>query len=841
MPAPLPDDASVFTPSDKIESLPKETENSFQTDPGAQELESFGGILSYPGQILSAITGRDAPIEFPDLPELLDMPSADTPGFFRRVIPNIQAMMTTDDLGKTEIFEAAFRDDEKWGGAFVDDFGLPIIIWNDIPYYVNKPGLGGTDFSTFLGEVLKYAPASGFVGRAKSIPGVVGRGAIAYPTTEAVAKLGESVLTPKTVASKDQTIEELGTEIGTLAAQDIAIDVTLPKALTVLGKTIEVTADKSGNVAKSLVEKAKKVSPFPKITPDIIQRSRFPLTLGQKYSPVLDPKDKRYTKQLATEDELRFGPAGGRGSERLRAFDERQIALIREDAEQLQREMGAGVIAEEYSGIPGVAADEIQKIISGLKSQKEEASQEIYDALKQIRDEKRPKFGKDAIKNISQKMMDYVTINEGIYPSLLEQSGTLKTTYDFLKRINRQAGKKKFEDQTVDSIQRFRSNLGYKIGNAPLGSDDKRILTRLKAILDEGIDDSITRGFVSGDPDFIDQLKQASDLYSEYNSLVGGRAIPALKKLPEKERKVQKVLRTLGNEEYTTMEVVNLLFGQNKFKPDNSMPLVIDELKRILPENEFGRVQALLKDGILTKAFGGKDGKITRLALTQNFDSTFRDQKDIIEKLFSPEEVKRIKELKEDVMPTLAAELKRNASDTAYVLQGTLERLGMHSVPQFGLTPDARVARALLERGVEALSSRKQENYAQAAVRAVIKEMRTPLLSKEVRLGLIDLPIKVTAEELVQAGVRGPTREEAEPEKPSRRERETLEKSIENLRRTQKPQASISIENMFPPLPQTPGASPSNVIDSPTLLPSDQDRELARRLQGGIGGLGAIA
>ena len=100
-------------------------------------------------------------------------------------------------------------------------------------------------------------------------------------------------------------------------------------------------------------------------------------------------------------------------------------------------------------------------------------------------------------------------------------------------------------------------------------------------------------------------------------------------------------------------------------------------------------------------------------------------------------------------MPTLAAELKKNISDTAYVLQGTLERLGMHSVPQFGLTPEARIARSLLETGVEALSARKQENYAQAAVRAVIKEMRTPLLSKEVRLGLINLPIKVTAEELV--------------------------------------------------------------------------------------------
>ena len=70
---------------------------------------------------------------------------------------------------------------------------------------------------------------------------------------------------------------------------------------------------------------------------------------------------------------------------------------------------------------------------------------------------------------------------------------------------------------------------------------------------------------------------------------------------------------------------------------------------------------------------------------------------------------------------------------------------------------------------------------------------------------------------------------------------EQTERIRTQLQELERPQTSISVEDIFAPLPQAPGASTSDLIDSPTLLPSDQDRELARRLQGGIGGLGAIA
>jgi hypothetical protein len=847
MPIPLPDDFSPYQPSDKQAPLPKNVEDSLEASLRETTSDSFEGVISYPGKILAAVTGRDAPIEYPNLPELADMPSADVPPFYRRTLPNIQAMLTSDDLGKTEIFQDAFRDDPKWGGAFIDKFGLPIIMWNDIPYYVNKPGFSETDFSTFLGELAKYSPANRFVGGAKTMLGTAGRGALAYPATEAVSKAGEAIITPRTVAARDESLEEIAGEIGATAAQDITIDAVLPKVLKAAGRTVGAAVEKGGDVTKNLARRAKKFSPFPRITPEIINESRFPLTVGQKYSPIQDPRNKDFTPQLATEDLIRFGNADTTAQETLKNFDRDQMQMIEDAAKDLQNELGVGVVAENYYQIPRAAAEQIQKRVSDLATSKEQEAQLFYNALKEVAEETKPTFGPKSIENITQKMMDYVTVTEGIYPSILTQDDALKPVFDLLKRINRQAKNRKgFEDQTIDQLVRFRNNLGFKISKAK--GDDKRILTGLKTQLDEGIDESITAGLVGGDPKFIDDMRAANKLYSEYNSLSGGQVIPALRKLPDAQKAVQKGLLTLSQDGYDTNEVINLLFGKNLLTPRKHMGALIDELQRILPEDEFARVKGLLRDGVMTRAFAGTGGNITRLSITKNFDQVFSNQKDIIERLFTADEIKKVKDLKDDVLPTLAAELRKNASSTAYVTQGFLHSLGLHSVPGFGLTTEARLGRAALEEGAEQLTKRKQKAMVSDMIRGKITEMRTPLLPEDSRNLILG---NLTAEEVTQAAARPVMREDEEeqaeaaqqmfPDVGDRAETpdadvQALEERIKQIQSLQNPQSSIDMP-IFENLPTTPAPPMGDQsFLGPTVLPRATDREIAAR-RSGIAGL----
>ncbi len=155
-------------PTPEAEQVVEANENSLWQD-----------IAALPGGIYAAATGEGVPIEFPNIPETTDMGDA-APGFFEAFMMNNKLMFARDDFGKAEIMEDAFGDDERWGGAFVDKFDNPMIVWNDKPYYVNKPGFSGQDVGTFTGEILKFLPASKFVSGAKTVGGTIMRGTGAY-------------------------------------------------------------------------------------------------------------------------------------------------------------------------------------------------------------------------------------------------------------------------------------------------------------------------------------------------------------------------------------------------------------------------------------------------------------------------------------------------------------------------------------------------------------------------------------------------------------------------------------------------------------------------------------
>ena len=113
MTVPLPKGAG--TPKTNEESDLSVVADQNQSDPGIKDA-------------IAAVADEDnQEVQYPSLPEITEM-GDDLPSFVDRVIPNFKALMTSDDLGKTEIFKNAFEDDERWGGAFVDDFGLPIIV-----------------------------------------------------------------------------------------------------------------------------------------------------------------------------------------------------------------------------------------------------------------------------------------------------------------------------------------------------------------------------------------------------------------------------------------------------------------------------------------------------------------------------------------------------------------------------------------------------------------------------------------------------------------------------------------------------------------------------------------
>jgi len=778
---------------------------------------------------IAAVPDEDSEfVEFPSVPEVTEM-GDDAPSFFESLVPNFGTMMTSDDLGKTEILQKAFKDDKRWGGAFVDKFGLPMIVWNKTPYYINKPGFTAQDFNTFLGDVLKYVPASRYVSRSKTIGDTILKGIGAYGLTETATKIGEGQFTPRTVAQRDRDLTDVAGEVGEVTALGVATDVILPPVVKLgvegakaVGRTVAKTAGRFGKMVGETI--------FPRFDPKILQESKYPLTRGQKTAELPEGPTPRSTEQTGVEDELRRAQDSGLGTTIIRGFDDQQLGLIRQDAMDLQAELGANTIGRDglYGNIPSAAAEETQSIIGSRAASLKEESSALYQDLLKVPNP--PMMTAEGVGTVSRNMLD-IPPSMGVTGRQLDNMPILKSEITNLQRISKAAANPKFKDQALGTLHSYQKSLGVAARQAQPGSAEQAVLLRMKADLDEAIYTGIEQGFIKGDQAVIDQLRNATGLYRQYAGLTGKLSVK-----DTQERAANRILTSLSNNNYTPMQVTNLLFGHNKFAPNQAVPLVLKELEKSLPPAEFDQVVRLMKDGILTRAFAGTGGEITRTAIVKNFNDIFNNQRAITDLLFSPEEIARIRQFRKDVMPTLWAEIKDNPSGTSYKILSSLARQNLLSFPALGGTGIAvRAAAPTVLKGVEEAS---QATVAIDAVKQTLDRFQAPLLSGS-----------------AQAAIRPEFREESDADQALRdlpdSERVKIEESIDGLQQTIDPDEAPTpdLSSMMSPVDNTDlfadldfGTQPqmSNTALSSIVLPRDDDREIAMRRmarQSGIGGL----
>jgi hypothetical protein len=797
MSIPLPDGAGTTKVLNEIEDQPE----SNTSDPLVDD-------------ILSDENVEGSTVEFPNVPEITQMGN-DFPGFFATLLPNTMAALTADDFGKLEVFEDAFRDDKRWGGKFQDKFGNPMMVWNNRPYYVNKPGFTGTDVNTFLGEMLKYMPATKYASGAKSLLGTVARGSIAYTGTETASKIGENIVTPKTVEARDDTLGEIGTDIGVTSAIGVGADVVLPplvkKGADILSpiakpvvESIREGAEKitEGASAKVKAVKDLTVNRLPRFEPEVITESKYPLTQGQRTALPPEGVTPRQTDQLGQEDVLRQSASDDLGTDIIRGFDDRQLNEIRSDALQLQEEFGAGTVGSGgvYSNIPLAASEEIQTVVGREADRLKKESQEAYEAVKDA--PVQPMMSPSGVNQVANEVLaEY----RKVFSAGQLDSGPLMKEVNFLRKLIKMSENPKFTDVSLKNIHGYQKRLGTAIKQAPIGSAERLALEQMKRVTDDAVYNGIERGFITGDQAVLDQLQNATGLYKDYMGLIGKGVGKSAQ-----EKAANRILSQITDQDYTPVQVTNLLFGHNKFSPNQAVPLALSKLRNILPEAQFLEVQALMKDAVLTKAFSGKGGEVTRTAIVNNFNDVFNKQGAVIKELFSPDEIARIKQFRQDVMPTLWAEIKLNPSGSGYTIMSGLARNGLLNFPMMGA---GRVVAPTIIKSIDETAGTKT---AVNAVRQTLDRFQAPLISGA-----------------VASGVRTETREDAPAENTGIQQMpqsmiENLQGSINNF---QMPQVQ---GNMFE-APQ-PTLAPQQMM-SPTILPNEDDREIAMRKQMGIAGL----
>jgi len=769
----------------------------------AEEKSILQSIKDGATAVGQAITGYGVPIEYPEILEITDIQDGSL-GLTDEIIAS-QVHLIRDDRGKAERLGEIFKEDERFGGIFEDKFGLPMMMWNDIPYYINKPGLTEQDLNTTIYEVAKYIPAGRFVSGAKGAISTALRGLGAYGATETVSQAGEAALTPETTAGKQRSIQDVGEEIVLATGLSVAADVVGPPIVKGVTRgvidPVKAGVRQAGQLGRAGVEAVETATQglFPRMTPEVLQESKYPLTVGQRTSPAPAGPSPRMTEQLSREDELRMA-AQGRGTDQIRGFDDRQLGEVTSDAMEMIDEYGSGIpgLQDDLSLTPVRAAEEAQGTVTARAGELKEEAGAAYEAVKAA--DQPPVMTADGVRQTVDELLNIYPQIVG--PSQLVNTPILKAEIDRLRKLRRILQNPRFKDQSLERLHDYQKSLSQIKNQAAPGSPEQVALIQMKEALDRAIFEGIESGIMRGSPEVLEQLQNATGLYRQYMGLTGRGGGQN-----QAQRTANRLLEQLSSRDYTPVQVANFLFGHNRFNPNQAVPLMLDKLQETLPAEEYARVTQLIKDGILARAFTNRQGSVSRKAVVDNFNDVFEKQKAIIKKLFSEDEIARLRQFREDVLPTVWAETRGNPSGTSYALISAANRRGLLSrIPVYGsgLAEGVAETRQFAE-GIE-------------ATRQTLRSLQTPVFSE------------------TSAGILRQNLVPEESEEGQFRELSPVDRSRIEQRMNDISANDVSLAPTFEPLPMMPIGGGSPAMMSPTLIPSEDDRQIAMRQQG-IAGL----
>ena len=729
----------------KVKQMPENAKNLFKE------------IISFPSVIKKTYTGEDVEIEFPDIPEMGNM-GGDAPSFLEGIIPSITATAVRDKFGKAEVLRDAWKGDERWGGAFVDKFGHPMIMWKDKPYYVNKPGATETDFSQAVGEIMKYMPVGKFV-QAGNFLQRTAKGILTYGAIETAQKGTESFLTPEVTKAKAQTTLENIKEIGTMTGVAVAVDAFIPPAF----KGIALAFKRAGKILPP-PETLLKLFPELNISLEDL-RTIYPTTTAQRDAKITTQASGKgligsATDDLKAEDVLRNSSLPGGAI--IREFDERQLALIRADAIELQKEFGSGAYGsgspsgvkyttDDLTGdiveqiVPPQSVSGIKNIVTGRSEALKTEASNIFQKISQS--ENPPVFNEYGVLSSSRNILDY--LEDQLGPDTIQRFTLAKGWMNKFDKLIKDTSKSKLFEKTPDVRVREANikNAGNKKFSLRDANDrliainddittsmkdgratqETRILMGIKKRYEDFLYGGIEKGFASGDQELLKQLKSAKDIYFKYLKLSGKGTSKG-----SSEKAANSVLKDLTEEGLTAESVVNKLIMNNALMFPKTMKLTLKRFKENLPKEEYVEVIGLLKDTILQKAFSGagKSG-VTRSNIVNNYNKIFLGNKGIIDEIFTPAEIQIISNFRKNVAPTIWADpsMKLNASNSAYTMFSAMNMYGLLSLTRgIPIVGQAVGAASRILPGGKALEEGASVTEAMRAIRQYSVRSSEPLL-----------------------------------------------------------------------------------------------------------------
>ena len=642
--------------------------------------------------------------EFPEIPEIGFEPIEDKAASFKiglglQLQPNqkIQAQIIQSQIPDSQIFQDRFNN-------------IIVRMPDGKNFYLNKPGASFQDFIQLTGQILSYIPGYSYAIK-KAGTSLLKRGAYAGLAGGGTSVVQDIASMP--LGGKDVDLTRAVVSTVVPAAFETTVN---PVAGAIYRKifgnpsfTKTITVKQDGVDVKKVVlnDKGKAAAKEAGIDVNNLTDEDFIKNFAQKLSfgtrqdvAASQAGAGKFKFQLSRSQalgdeegiaslfEAAKGIYGKDAQITARDFLKRQEIDIETSAKNLVNRFNKGQI--EYQSIE----DAGQALMQGVKNVFKKKSDEVQTAYNYVDKDgifQAQKSNVEVLKGSVRKAVDEATatVDKDLTPATVKAIDVID---NFVKKANVKKPKKKVESIVLNDLNNIKKKLNSIYKTANNKTDQKNVVTVIKE-WEKFVDDNVDNILFSGNPNSLELLKKANQLFKEKEQLFG---INKIKKngfsIDDKSGKV--IGKILYDPEVTPLKTIDYIFGRGTIGRLDESLSVVKKLKKIFDVTGMSAKKAAekspdfqaLRTGFFEKLVrdSSRNGKFSPTQFVNNFKNLQLKNKDLLKELFDDDEIKLISEFVTEVQKTFKPKDLVNPSNTASALMRALNGVARQLVGILG-------------------------------------------------------------------------------------------------------------------------------------------------------------
>jgi len=607
----------------------------------------------------------------------LPVPTSETPEYLgaKVSLPEsfkmfLGTMATTEPRALQDIILKSVEGSQ--GGE--DEKGNPYVVIGGKPFYTNKEGLSPVDAVGFTGDIIQFLPVAKMASIAK---GIASRMGIAGATS-GVISAGKETGAQMLGSQQDFDTLKVGLDTAFGAGGQVVGDALtgyIRARKPVFNSAGEVSSQfkdilkQSGINFDEFGEKGKEaiVNAYKNLGAKFAQEAdrvtsvasaadtgRIPLTLGQSTGEV---------RQIANEEAMRNAGRGTLAQKIMQRFDLAQKKAIEEEAGVV----GQAIAPDARSVNQTEAGGTIYEMLRGKQQQMKAGVTKAYDAT-DLRALNIPVSAVDEMPLRVQKVIQEqnLVLDPTLTPSAAKAFDEVKNAVPKMAGVN-------VTDINLKSLESTRKKLNSFYG-AAANDTDRTVIQTIRNEFDNWLDDTITKGLASGDPEQITKLKDARGVAKDYYSKF---------KVDPKSADVdaQKIIEKITSKDLTPVETMNYLFGTSKIGENQVAVRVAKKFKDIFGENsdQFNE----FRQAAYMRLVQDSQGNLKPASkIVKEVDELIMGKgSQLTNEIFTPEQVKSLREFRTALAKTVTPSEAMNPSKTGY----EIARLGEDLIKGLGI------------------------------------------------------------------------------------------------------------------------------------------------------------